>query len=108
PMMGIAQADLAVPVIKPTTGILALSAEESRQGREVLCIHCAWCVEVCPIGLMPFLLVDVIRHDEPLAADSYHVFDCFECGLCDYVCPSNIPLVEVIRGGKTFIREQRG
>ncbi len=107
PMMGIAQADLAVPVIKPTTGILALAGRESRQGDEVACIHCAWCVEVCPIGLMPFLLVDLIRYDEPLTADSYHLFDCFECGLCDYVCPSNIPLVEVVRGGKNAIREQR-
>ncbi|GMR02414.1 MAG: electron transport complex subunit RsxC [Acidimicrobiia bacterium] len=107
PMMGIAQSDLAVPVIKPTTGILALSAGESRQGTEVACIHCAWCVEVCPIGLMPYLLVDLIRYDEPLQADTYHIFDCFECGLCDYVCPSNIPLVEVIRGGKSSIREQR-
>jgi len=107
PMMGIAQADLAVPVIKPTTGILAMSGAESRQGEEVACIHCAWCVEVCPIGLMPFLLVDLIRYDEPLQADAYHIFDCFECGLCDFVCPSNIPLVEVIRGGKNAIREQR-
>lgn len=108
PMMGIAQPDLAVPVIKTTTGILALSAAESRQGTEVPCIHCAWCVEVCPIGLMPYLFVDLIRYDEPLAATAYHVFDCFECGLCDYVCPSNIPLVEVIRGGKRIIREERG
>ncbi|HDH26603.1 MAG TPA: electron transport complex subunit RsxC [Actinobacteria bacterium] len=108
PMMGIAQADLAVPVIKPTTGILALSAGESRQGPEVPCIHCAWCLEVCPIGLMPYLLVDLIRFGEPILAATYHVFDCFECGLCDYVCPSNIPLVEVIRGGKHIIREQRG
>jgi len=107
PMMGIAQGDLTVPVIKPTTGILSLSAAESRQGSEVACIHCAWCVEVCPIGLMPFLLVDVIRFDQPITADAYHVFECFECGLCDYVCPSNIPLVEVIQGGKSMIREQR-
>ena len=107
PMMGIAQDDLAVPVIKPATGILALSVEEARQGDEIACIHCAWCVEVCPIGLMPYLLVDLIRYDEPLTADAYHLFDCFECGLCDYVCPSNIPLVEVIRGGKHSVREAR-
>jgi len=106
-MMGIAQRDLAVPVIKPTTGILALSPEESRQGSEVPCIHCAWCVEVCPIGLMPYLFVDLIRLNKPLLADTYHLFDCFECGLCDYVCPSNIPLVEVIRAGKRTIREER-
>ncbi len=107
PMMGIAQGDLSVPVIKPTTGILALSSTESRRVPEVACIHCAWCVEVCPIGLMPFFLVDVIRSGEPLTAEASHLFDCFECGLCDYVCPSNIPLVEVIRSGKSTISESR-
>lgn len=107
PMMGIAQGDLSVPVIKPTTGILALSSTESRRGAEVACIHCAWCVEVCPIGLMPFFLVDMIRFGEPLTAEASHLFDCFECGLCDYVCPSNIPLVEVIRSGKSTISETR-
>lgn len=107
PMMGIAQGDLSVPVIKPTTGILALSSTESRPGTQVACIHCAWCVEVCPIGLMPYFLVDVIRLGEPLTAEAYHIFDCFECGLCDFVCPSNIPLVDVIRSGKGAISESR-
>ncbi len=107
PMMGVAQEDLSVPVIKPTTGVLALTPDESRHGDEVPCIHCAWCVEVCPIGLMPYLLVDLTRIGEPLTATAYHIFDCFECGLCDYVCPSNIPLVDVIRAGKKAIREAR-
>jgi electron transport complex protein RnfC len=107
PMMGVAQEDLSVPVIKPTTGILALSPGESRQGKEVPCIHCAWCVEVCPIGLMPYLLVDLTRSGEPIEATAYHIFDCFECGLCDFVCPSNIPLVSVIRSGKQTVREMQ-
>jgi len=106
PMMGIAQADLAAPVIKTTTGILAMSPEESRQGTEVPCIHCAWCVEVCPIGLMPYLLVDLVRFLDPSDAAAYNILDCFECGLCDFVCPANIPLVDVIRGGKHTIRER--
>ncbi|NOX23621.1 MAG: electron transport complex subunit RsxC [Actinobacteria bacterium] len=106
PMMGIAQADLAVPVIKTTTGILAMSPAESRQGSEVPCIHCAWCVEVCPIGLMPYLLVDLVRFLDPRDAAAYNILDCFECGLCDFVCPANIPLVDVIRGGKHTLRER--
>lgn len=104
PMMGVAQPGAAVPVVKPTTGVLALRAEEARQGSEVPCIHCAWCVEACPVGLMPFLLVDLIRMGEPATASDYHLADCFECGLCDYVCPSNIPLVAVIRSGKQALR----
>jgi electron transport complex protein RnfC len=56
---------------------------------------------------MPFLLVDLIRADESIEATAYHLFDCFECGLCDFVCPSNIPLVEVIRAGKANLRESQ-
>lgn len=105
PMMGIAQPDTSAPVIKPTTGLLALTADEVRGGEEVPCIHCAYCVEVCPLGLMPFLLVDLVRMNEPAIAAAYHLADCFECGLCDYVCPSNIPLVSEIHRGKLIVRE---
>jgi len=33
----------------------------------------------------------------------YHLFDCIECGCCDYVCPSHIPLVQYYRYAKTAI-----
>lgn len=32
-----------------------------------------------------------------------HLFDCIECGCCDYVCPSQIPLVHYFRYAKTEI-----
>jgi electron transport complex protein RnfC len=36
----------------------------------------------------------------------YAVFDCIECGCCDLVCPSHIPLVSYFRFAKSEIRER--
>ena len=38
--------------------------------------------------------------------ENYHLFDCFECGCCSYVCPSQIPLVQYYRFAKSEIWEQ--
>jgi electron transport complex protein RnfC len=42
---------------------------------------------------------------ETMAAD-YHLNDCFECGSCSYVCPSNIPLVQYFRIAKSINRDR--
>jgi electron transport complex protein RnfC len=34
----------------------------------------------------------------------YSVMDCVECGCCTFACPSNIPIVQLIRTGKDAIR----
>ena len=36
-------------------------------------------------------------------AQDYNLLDCIECGCCDYVCPSHIPLAQYFRYGKTEI-----
>ncbi|MCA1798784.1 MAG: hypothetical protein LC632_04805, partial [Xanthomonadaceae bacterium] len=33
-------------------------------------------------------------------ADEHALFDCIECGCCDAVCPSHIPLVDTFRWAK--------
>jgi len=37
----------------------------------------------------------------------YNLLDCFECGCCSYVCPSNIPLVQLFRESKEMIRKRK-
>ena len=39
-------------------------------------------------------------------AESHHLNDCFECGCCSYVCPSNIPLVQYFRVAKSVNRDR--
>jgi len=36
-------------------------------------------------------------------AEKYHAMDCIECGCCSYVCPSHIPLTQLIRVAKNRI-----
>lgn len=107
PMMGSPQHNLDVPIVKGTSGILCLTADQIVVRREYPCIRCATCVETCPVFLNPSQLgqlARVGRHQDML---DYHIMDCIECGSCSYVCPSNIPLVQRFRVSKSLLREKQ-
>ncbi|MGN7611086.1 electron transport complex subunit RsxC [Magnetococcales bacterium HHB-1] len=104
PMMGVSLNTLEVPVVKGTSGILALTKEESVSRPEQACIRCASCLQACPISLMPTEMAWLARHDQLDQLLEYNLLDCIECGSCSYVCPSNIPLVHYFRYGKMEIQ----
>lgn len=104
PMMGVALYNLATPVVKGTSGILAMTADETVDRPEQPCIRCGRCVEVCPLNLLPTELAFLARHDELDRLQDLHLFDCCECGSCAYVCPANVPLVQYFRYGKLTIQ----
>lgn len=93
PMMGYPLASLDVPVIKGTSGVLALTRAEVEQRREAPCIRCAGCVTACPMNLVPLEMSARIRAGELEAAVDWGLKDCISCGSCSYVCPAHIPLV---------------
>ena len=103
PMMGIAQYDLSVPVIKATSGIVCTT--DYKQVEPIACIGCGSCVKACPMSLMPTRLahLSLMRHWSN--ADKMGIMNCIECGSCAYVCPSSIPLVQWIRVGKQKVYE---
>jgi electron transport complex protein RnfC len=104
PMMGYAIGSDAVPVIKTTNCILAVTREEMPAPPPAQpCIRCGKCVEVCPADLLPQQLYWYARSGNHDAAQDYELFDCIECGCCAYVCPSHIPLVQYYRHAKTAI-----
>jgi len=109
PMMGERLRHPDIPVVKATSGILALSqhAMHAAHSAEDPCIRCGHCSEVCPASLVPNLLADFCRSDQFDKAENYQLFDCIECGCCSYVCPSNIPLVHYFRYGKGQIATER-
>jgi electron transport complex protein RnfC len=39
-------------------------------------------------------------------AERWGVKACIDCGCCDYVCPSHIPLVDWFRFGKSELRQR--
>lgn len=103
PMMGLAQPHANLPVIKGTSGILALTDEDVYLAERAPCVRCAKCVEACPVLLMPTMIAQAAEHELYSKAEKLHALDCFECGCCSYVCPSKIPLVQLIRIAKAEI-----
>ena len=106
PMMGVAQADLAVPVVKGTNAVLCLSRAQDREGAHPQCIRCAKCVTACPMSLQPLYLYRFEQAGDLTALRRLNLIDCIECGCCAYVCPGRLPLVESFRAGKRAVKEE--
>ncbi|MGL5345789.1 MAG: RnfABCDGE type electron transport complex subunit C, partial [Peptostreptococcaceae bacterium] len=101
PMMGFAQYTLDIPIVKGTSGILALTEKEVNQSKEYPCIRCGKCIEACPMGLVPSMLGTLAENNAFLEAkEDYNLLDCVECGSCAYTCPAKRKLVQSIRYNK--------
>lgn len=94
PMMGMQIPHWRVPVVKGTSGILALDATEVAASEPDPCIRCGSCVKACPMGLLPLEMSARIRNEAYGEAVDLGLKDCIACGCCAYVCPSRIPLVQ--------------
>jgi electron transport complex protein RnfC len=107
PMMGVSLAGLDVPVIKGTSGLLALTRAEVAGRRAGNCIRCGRCVRACPMGLLPATLALYAQHKLYERAEDLEAMACIECGSCAYLCPAAIPLVQHIRLAKSRIAAAR-
>ncbi|MRX62637.1 electron transport complex subunit RsxC [Maribacter luteus] len=104
PMMGKAIKNTDVPVTKGTSGILIVNEDEACRGEVKNCIRCGECVNVCPMGLEPHLLMNLTEKGMYEKAAQEDIMTCIECGSCSYVCPSNRPLLDYIRFGKNITK----
>ncbi|MBU1656553.1 MAG: electron transport complex subunit RsxC, partial [Candidatus Omnitrophica bacterium] len=107
PMMGFAQPQLEVPILKNTSGILFLSDDIAEDRKEGNCLKCAKCVDVCPLRLSPTEIIRNVRVKKWDAVEKLYVSDCMECGACAYSCPSRIPLVQYIKEGKMALEKRK-
>jgi electron transport complex protein RnfC len=105
PMMGLGQANLDVPILNATGGILVLSKDECKRQDILPCIRCGKCLEVCPIFLNPQLMGALARAErfEELETEA-NLNDCMLCGCCSYVCPSNIPLSQLFMAARIQLK----
>ena len=92
PMMGTAQGDVRVPILKGTTGVVVLTDDEVKGRGSYPCIKCGHCLEACPVYLNPQLLGSLARAQRWSEMEKHALDVCMLCGCCSYVCPSNIPL----------------
>ncbi|HCU54651.1 MAG TPA: electron transport complex subunit RsxC [Gammaproteobacteria bacterium] len=106
PMMGQQFTDTRVPVVKGTSGVLALLPAEIGQSEPSPCIRCTTCVRACPIGLLPLEMASFIRASDLASSVALGLKDCISCGSCSYVCPAHIPLVHYFNYAKGELATQ--
>lgn len=105
PMMGRAMSDLDAPSTKGLSGVLVLPESMSARRSEQPCIRCAKCVEACPMGLEPYLLMTLGQLSRWDDSKERGAMNCLECGCCAYTCPASRPLLDYIRLDKMQIRK---
>lgn len=107
PMMGMPARSLDVPITKGTGALLVLDKRATKRNDILPCIKCTQCLQACPINLNPSELGFLAaKRQYDVMEEKFHLNDCFECGCCSYVCPSNIPLVQYFRIAKALNRER--
>ncbi len=104
PMMGFAVSSLEVPIVKTSSGVLFLNSQETDLRPHGPCIHCGWCLDACPMGLLPKEIGVFVEAGKGHLTERFGVMECFECGCCAYVCPAKRPLVQFARLAKTAVK----
>ena len=100
PMMGRSMSNLDTNTTKRISGLLILPEKLARRTKADNCIRCGKCVDACPMGLEPYLLMSLSENQTWDRVEKEKVMDCIECGCCLYSCPSHRPLLDYIRLGK--------
>lgn len=103
PMMGKALVSDDIPTSKRTSGVLLIAEDKAKRETVQSCIRCAKCVDVCPMGLEPYLLGALAENKEFEEMEAECIMDCIECGSCQYTCPTNRPLLDYCRLGKATV-----
>jgi electron transport complex protein RnfC len=104
PMMGRALPRLDLPVIKGLNGLLLLTGHGVFEKGYGPCIQCGRCIDACPLGLEPDQVSLRVEAGLTLDTEPYGGLDCYECGCCTYVCPSERPLLQFMQVAKSALR----
>ncbi len=107
PMMGTSAFNINAPVTKLTSGILLLSDKLAHKAPAGDCIRCAKCVEVCPVGLQPFMIGRLVRAGMLEETREFHPLDCIECGCCAFTCPAHLPLLDYCKLAKAELKRKK-
>jgi len=94
-------------LIKKDSSAFSKGCGTNLHGEGRPCISCSYCQELCPVDIIPHLLFHYVEKDViDRTLLNLRIFNCIECNLCSYVCPSKIPLAEYIKKGKERLTEE--
>lgn len=106
PMMGRAVSNLTSGATKGLSGLVIMEESESVRKKARPCIRCSACINVCPMGLEPYLFMQQAQNSYWEDMKKHGVMNCIECGSCSYTCPASRPLVDMIKLGKSELRKK--
>jgi electron transport complex protein RnfC len=98
PMMGLAVPDAEFPILKGTSGVLALINTPNYMPGP--CIRCGKCIEVCPLRGVAAEMGAAIEAGLVEKYEQLHVLDCVECGTCTFACPAHRSIVHHVKKAK--------
>lgn len=84
-----------------------LKIEDNIEGinKESPCINCNKCNQYCPEAIYPQYYYHYLNEDLIEECQKLKINSCTRCGICSFVCPSNIPIKESIT--EYFINEEK-
>ena len=105
PMTGTAVANLDLPVVKGTSGLVALTNADLPPAvhADRPCIRCSRCVTACPMRLQPYAIGIHANRSDWEGIQRFVPLSCIECGCCETVCPTRRPLIQLIRRAKQVL-----
>lgn len=107
PMMGFAMPNLAYPVTKTFSSVLALTTDDVEKMKTTACIRCGRCVGACPENLVPQLMAQSVKSNDYEKFETLGGMECIECGCCTYVCPAKRPLTQSFKLAKAEVRASK-
>ncbi len=107
PMMGRSLPRLDLPLVKGMNGLVLLTGRGPFEEGFGPCIQCGRCLDACPLGLEPNQVSIYVEAGRTLETDPFGTLDCYECGSCTYVCPSERPLLQYMQVAKSALRRAR-
>ena len=103
PMMVKALISIDAPIVNGSNSITVISGREAKRHEPGPCLRCAKCVDVCPMGLEPYLLATASSMKMWDKCEEELITSCIECGSCQFTCPAFRPLLDNIRIGKQSV-----
>ncbi len=109
PMMGIAITDFDVPIAKAQNALLCMTEDEVEiaESQMTACIRCGRCSRVCPVGLVPQMMMTAAQRGDYAQYEKIHGLDCIACGSCTFICPAKRPLMQLFKQTKAHILAQQ-
>ncbi|MFV0412317.1 MAG: electron transport complex subunit RsxC [Oscillospiraceae bacterium] len=106
PLMGVALATDAYPVVKVNNAILAFARREAALPLPEPCMRCGRCVYACPMGLSPIEICEAYELEDMDMLERLSSNICISCGVCSYVCPAKRLVSQTCTQAKQYY--QRG